>query len=207
MTAVGVRMEVSDGIRNLGVSLSRSALRGIAQKVSDAVARKLSAYIGRRAPSRHKSALALGAKPTGILEFAEGNPAHSRGGGIIRGYESGGGAVVTVENVPGIARAFKDLDIYPRRAKALTIPISAVSYSKTAGELEKLGWRLFVPRRRRSGGRSKVLMGKKGSQTIPLFAFARHVHIRRDAQLFPQRRILAAWANEAACIALKESME
>jgi hypothetical protein len=203
MTAIQVNIGVSEGLRNLGLILSRNRLRDMSACVADTLARKISAYIGRRAPTRHKSAARLGAKPTGVLEFIAGNPSRSRGGGIIEGVERNGEAVITIDGVPGISRAFHDLHITPKKAKALTIPINAMSYAKSAADMERMGWRLFVPRRK-GGKRSGVLMGQRGSRRVALFAFAQSVTIKHDPYLLPSRHLMSEWANKAAIESFKE---
>jgi hypothetical protein len=203
VTAIHVEIGVSKGLRNFGVLLSKDRVRKMASCVADTLARKISAYIGRRAPTRHKSAQMLGAKPTGVLEFMAGNPSRSRGGGIIEGVERNGEAVITIDGVPGISRAFHDLHITPKKARALTIPISAMSYSKSAADMERMGWRLYIPRRK-GGKRSGVLMGQRGSRRVALFAFAQSVKIKRDPYLLPNRHLMSVWANKAAVESFKE---
>lgn len=198
MTGVRIKLDVKDVASSLNTVLSRNRIRKAASAISDYVARQVSAYIGRRAPSRHKSANRLGATPTGILEFTSGNPAYSRGGGLIYGESRGASSYVNIENVAGITRAFHDLVITPKKARALTIPINAMSYAKSAADMERMGWSLFVPRSSRRGKRSGVLMGKKGNRTVALFAFAQSVRVKRDARLLPYGYMISRWAKKAA---------
>ena len=100
----------------------------------------------------------------------------------------------------GIARAFGDLDIYPIKASALTVPIHKESYAKTVGDLEAEGWHIFR--------RGRTLVGNHGSTTagraVPLFILCGHVHIPQDKGLLPASDVFDSWAISEAEAALRE---
>lgn len=159
-------------------------------------------WIFNASKTRHKSARRLGAQPTGVLEFSRSCPAHTRRGGKIWYRVQNKVAEIIIQGVAGLARAFGALDIVPRKAKALTIPIDREAYAQTAAKMEAKGWYLFVPnrkfeRRNESAARG-CLWGKKGGITKPLFALRKHTHIKHDKGLMPTDRIVENWTRKAS---------
>ena len=188
----------------MGKGFSQQRITALNRKIADFLVRKFATYIHDRSLTRHKSADRLGARPTGVLEFTpSANPSYNKRGGKIFGEVKSKTAVVTIQGVAGLARAFHDVFIYPRRAKALTIPCDAEAYANTARKMEDLGWRLFIPRRKRRNMEKGVLMGKKGGLTKPLFLLRRSAHIKRDARLLPSQQNVAQWT----AMAVREYME
>lgn len=159
------------------------------------VVRKLAGWIFRRSQSRHKTAERFGINPTGILEFSETAPvSFSRGGGKIYARNVGGGKTsIFIGGVPFIQKAFRSLNIVPKRASALTIPLHADAARTPAREIEMKGWHTFIPK-----GRG-VIMGKKGKRgrAVPLYALRNSVKIPRDAQLLPSNYLMNLWTNKA----------
>lgn len=156
---------------------------------------KVSEYFHKGAPSRHKWANKLGADPTGVLEFTpdEGRATSKTGATIQTEAVEPCTATISVEGIMGIGRAFHDLDIRPKNASALTVPIDKASYAKTVADLKGEGWNIF-----RKG---RLLVGNKGSSSgvgIPLFVLCGHVHIPQDKELFPSSSHLYGWAIDEA---------
>lgn len=171
------------------------------RRVSDFLVKRFAQYIYDRSLTRHKSADRLGAPHTGVLEFSRGmNPSYTRRGGKIFGRVTGGSAEIAIQGVPGLARAERALDIFPRKANALTIPVAKESYAKTAKKMSDAGWRLFVPNRKRyKAVGNGILMGSLGGVTKPLFLLRKSVHVRRDPHLLPSSRMVADWTS--SCVA------
>lgn len=182
----------------LAKAFSYQRITAINRKVSDFLVRRFAGYIYERSKTRHKTADRLNAPHTGVLEFSRGsNPSYTRRGGKIFGGVEGGSAFVKIQGVAGLARAVRALDIYPKKAKALTIPIAAESYAKTARKLSDAGWFLFIPKRKQmQDGDKGVLMGRLGGVTKPLYLLRRHVHIRQDHNLLPSSRMIAEWTAQ-----------
>lgn len=134
-----------------------------------AVSSLVRSHLSREAARRHFSAARLGARPTGHLSRAAARVSFSA--------DSDHGEVV----IPGagISRAFHDLNIRPRRAAALTIPLSAHAYGHTSRELKSLGWTIFRPKG------SDVLMGKNDGAPVALYALKKSVHQPQDRSLLP----------------------
>lgn len=78
-------------------------------------------------------------------------------------------------DIPGATRNYHDLDIYPRRKKALTIPISPLSQRKSASDFNNI----FKPK-----GKDYLAMLLNGRVEV-LFLLRKHVHQRQDNTLLP----------------------
>lgn len=147
-----------------------------ARVAAESLAEAVREHIRREAGSRHRTASRLGAMPTHHLE---------RGARETRAEQAGRQAVVTVP-IPGITRAFGDLHIKPQNAKALTIPINAVSYGMRAPELEDRGWSLFTMSAKQGPG-AGILFGRKAGQasTVALYLLRDSADIPQDRELMP----------------------
>ena len=147
-----------------------------ARVAAESLAETVREHIRREAAGRHRTASRLGAMPTHHLE---------RGARETRAEQAGRQAVVTVP-IPGITRAFGDLHIRPQNAKALTIPINAVSYGVRAPELADRGWNLFTLPASQGPG-AGVLFGRKAGRasTIALYLLRKSADIPQDRSLMP----------------------
>lgn len=136
--------------------------------------------------NRHTTANYLGAKPTKFWSTTA--RAVSFASATRDGFEIG------VPN-PAIGQAFHDVTIRPKKAKALTIPISALSYGKTVYELSRR-FKIFRPK-----GKS-VLCAQRGrgkdKKLVPLFILVKQVTLRRDPSLLPSDDELNAAASRGA---------
>ena len=181
--------------------LGREETRETLDEIGREIARKLALRFNRISKTRHKTAQRLGAKPTGILQFKTSHPFVSATGARIQAKRKGASAVVVdITGIPFLSRAFGNVTVTPKRAHALTIPISRYSYAKTADEMERRGWTLFTLKKRVRGvTRTKgILFGRKhGERPIPLFFLARSVTLPRDARLLPSSEMVARWAVNA----------
>ena len=159
-------------VQSLGPS-NRSRLNAVAAKNLEVHVR---AHVGRIASTRHGTASALGARPTGhIVKGMRG---------IVGTSDANGGSVVIP--IPGIMRAWGDIDLStPTRSgrRFLTIPKHAAAYGQTVKSMRLRGWKIFRP------GSKNVLLGyrRRGDKPVVLFALASRVHQRRDPTLLPSR--------------------
>jgi hypothetical protein len=155
----------------------------------------LAAYIFRRSLERHKTAEKFGAKPTGILEFISGGrgTAASKGGGKIYARGNADSRSIFISGVPFIQKAFRSLFITPKKANALTIPLSKIAFGKRVKDLRASGWNIFRP-----VGKN-VLMGKRTARSKPvvLYALVKSVTIPRDARLLPSAHLMNIWTANA----------
>lgn len=143
---------------------------------------------------RHATAARLGATPTKHWEHPE----------AYVHLKAGGDASEVSITRPGIARAVRDVTIRPRNAKALAIPISALSYGKRPAETEQeLGRRLFRPKG------TRVLVAarkdKKGKDTAwdVLYALSSAVFQKKDPTLLPSQSTLEKVLEGAALNAIE----
>lgn len=103
-------------------------------ELNEEIARKVEQltklHLAGEARKRHRTANALGANPTNILSRAAESPEASA---------DREGVILTMRPAEVLARAFRDIEIYPRNGKKwLTIPIHRRSYGKRAREFKDL---------------------------------------------------------------------
>ena len=143
--------------------------------VMNAVQRHIRSYMR----TKHGSAHALGARPTGHYE---------KGAAAITSTADSSGAVVRIP-IPGIDRAWNDIQIRPGPGKrALTLPRAAVAYGRTVAEVKALGWKVFCPKG------TNWLMGTKGDDKTTLtllYTLVGGVVQRRDPSLLPSQGEIA----------------
>lgn len=189
-----VRFNMPTPNRRYKALREESSRFAIMKAMRDAVVLKLSGWIFRRSKSRHKTANKFGVKPTGILEFAESSPtSYSRGGGKIFSQRKGESNSIFISGIPFIQKAFRDLNITPKKASALTIPLHRDAVRTPARQIASKGWNTFIPR-----GKSYIA-GKKGNskKIVPLYALSKSVRIPRDARLLPPAHLMDYWAKDA----------
>lgn len=177
------RMDVSISIEGLGKlnaliqalgPSNRRRLNAVAAKHLEA---RVRTHVARAAAGRHRTATALGARPTGhIVKGMRG---------IVGTADADGGTLVIP--IPGISRAYHDIELEPVRANRLTIPIDAVSYGHTARELAARGWRFFQGMKGHEA--EDILFGYRGKGrnrvVKALFVLKTYVHQKRDPSLLP----------------------
>ena len=171
-------------LSDLGPAWRRAILGVGATALQIEVAR----HIRRESSVRHRTASRLGARPTGHLE---------KGAARITSHATADRATVRVP-IAGIARAFRDLEIRPVNAKALTIPVSAAAYGHRVRELARMGWSSFRPKGH------DVLMGRRnGGDAEPLYALKKRVVVRQDRTLLPSDEAVSAAINKACAAYVK----
>lgn len=84
-------------------------------------------------------------------------------------------------DVAGADRAYHDITIVPRRAKALTIPIHAAAYGKRAADIEGL----FKPKNQ------NILAVAMSGKLVPMFALCKRAFQRQDPTLLPSDNTFA----------------
>lgn len=148
-------------------------------------------HLRTEAAKRHRAATALGATPTGHLEKAAQS---------VSPEAAENEASVTV-NSPGITRAFHALDIRPRAARSLTIPVHAFAYGRRAAEAARgLEGGLFRPK-----GKSYLMGRVEGTPTV-LYLLRSHVRQAQDRSLLPSDGEIAAAAARGACRAILDAI-
>ena len=128
---------------------------------------------------RHHTAHKLGAMPTGYWA----NPTT---------YTALNGNEIQVTK-PGISRALGPVTIRPKRAKAITIPLSALAYGKRVADLRySLGKPIFRPK-----GASILAYRSEDGKVEPLYALAGQVEQPKDASLLPSDETVHASIADA----------
>lgn len=138
-------------------------------------------HISRESSLRHSTAAKLNAEPTGHL---------SEGARSIT-YASSADHGEVIIPIPGITRAFRDLEITPRASAALTLPISSFAYGHRVSELKAIGWEIFRPKGK------DVLMGKLFDTVTPLYLLKKRVTLRQDRSLLPSDKEITSTSAKA----------
>ena len=187
---------VTEAVKKLSAAGMGEFVSGVAHDIGVGLAE----FMDRASRSRHKTADRFGVEPSGLLEFPHDCPSRSRGGAEIYSRRNGYAASVYVRGIPFLNRAFGDVVVTPKKASALTIPISRESYRHTAAEMRSLGYVLFTKGRgrRRNAKASGILFGKRGSRTVPLYRLARRARLPMDAGLLPSSDMISEWAVSSA---------
>ena len=87
-------------------------------------------------------------------------------------------------DIPGITRAYHDIDIYPKRSKALSIPLHRDAYGKSPKAFNDL----FVVKKKDGRG---FLARNNGGSIEMMYALRQHVHQKQDKRLMPSDETLA----------------
>lgn len=112
-------------------------------------------------------------------------------------------AVTVAVAIPGISRAYHDIDIYPKEANALAIPLHESAYGMQPREINDRGtYKLF--RIKKDGVPGNVLYrnGDDG-ELIAMYALTQHVHQVKDPSLMPTNQKLTDEALNGAVAAIK----
>lgn len=183
----------------LGAAFTPDARRRMTLEIGYNVQERTADHIAQASVTRHRTADRLGAPHSRFLEFAPGrvrsvgkfvNEDGTRG--FIEPRDATESSVdIVIGNTPGLSRAFHDLVITPKKAKALTIPINAVSYAKSVKKVKAEGYSIH-----REG---RILKGDKGGgDTIPLYVLCGRVTVPQDRGLLPLEEEIAKWAAKSA---------
>lgn len=176
--SIDIKTPWLDAIEKRLESSSRAELhREIAAEIGETVRDHLRDY----ALAHHKTADALGARPTGNLEDA-----------VVSESADSGGATVTVA-AKGIRRALGDVTIRPKEKAALTIPIAALAYGRKVDYLESHGVEVFRPK-----GKNYLATTEGDGKLVPLYILVKRATLKHEPKLLPTRETLAANALEAA---------
>lgn len=125
-----------------------------------------------RDPSRHKTANALGAEPSGH---------YLRAARAVTSGTDRKGAFVEIPSEFGLSRAFRDYEIKPVDAKYLTIPANKESYARRAREFDDLKVVKFA-----SG--TLALARRERKKTVVMFWLVDRAEIKKDRTLLPSNK-------------------
>lgn len=186
MSLIEVNCDVSKASAALGRIMAKIGPAGRHELYSAAAAsvgNLVKRHVSRESLRRHFSARRLGAQPTGHLE---------KGARAVTFFASPASGEVIIP-IPGISRAFQDLEIIPNHAKALTIPMNAHSYGRRVAELRALGWNFFKMGKESSG----ILFGRREEEVVPMYVLKTRVRQAQDRSLLPSDADVARSAASA----------
>ena len=188
MSATTLNIDVTDGIspminRVKAGLVDRSRLHG---KIANDVHALLLRFFTRIALTKHATATALGAKPTGHFEKPEN---------YITEQSDANAATLTIAKA-GIGRATHDVTIKPGAGKKfLTIPLTAEAYGQRAYRmnntffLRSKAGKLFIARQN---------SGARGGSLVLLYLLVRSVFQKKDETLLPPMERIRKVAQLAA---------
>lgn len=169
-----IRVQVQDGLSQKLLafvrSLSPSGRRVLEEGASAELYALVRAHFRDYARTHHDTATRLGAIQTGHWEEAAS--------AMVHGVDDGGAFVEL--KAPGIGRAVRPIQIRPDIAKALTIPLHAISYGRRVAEV----------RRTRPVFRWKnLLMTREDGKDTPtaLYRLVKKVFLDVDKTMLPDK--------------------
>jgi hypothetical protein len=157
-------------------------VNGVNGFISREMAKGVRDHLVRIAPSRHKTAMRLGAAPTGHL---------TDGAQAVSARPSDEGVVIDLP-IPGIRRAFQDVTIVPVMSKWLTIAATGEAYGRRARSFADLR---FIPFRENLAALARK--GPDGEMDV-MFWLKKSVFQRQDRTLLPSDEELLQMAEDGA---------
>lgn len=178
--SVSLSLPTIDGV---AARLDPSALAALVRVAADEVAETVRDHLAAYAPVHHRTAMLLGAMPTGNLEDA-----------TVAVRPAANGAVVEV-GAKGIRRALGPLVILPKNKSALTIPKHPLAYGRSVAELRSRGIKVFRPR-----GKNYLAYREnpKSKFSTVLYVLAKRAVLKHEPGLLPGAETLSANAARAA---------
>ena len=174
-----IRMQVQDNLspklRAMVQSLSPAGRRVLDEGAGAELYALVRAHFRSYALVNHKTADRLSARRTGHWEEAAS--------AMVHGVDSSGPFVEL--KAPGIARAVRPVQVLPRRAKSLTIPVHALSYGRRVAEV----------RRTRPVFRVRNLLLtrlEKKEAPVPLYVLVRSAVLPQDKNMLPEKSAMTA---------------
>lgn len=139
-------------------------------------------WIRAASATRHTTAQALGARPTGYL--------HKRAADVESASDGVGARVIVKGAI--FARVLGPVTVTPKRAKMLTVPIDKDAYGKRARDIPNI----FVARGKTTG--APYLARKRGPRIQPLFLLLKKATLPQDSGLLPSQRDYAKNSERVA---------
>ena len=153
------------------------------QEIAGRVQTIVDNHLADYASKHHRTASGLGARPTGNLEDAR-----------VDASSDSTGATVTVAAM-GIRRALGPLTITAKDKAALTIPVAAIAYGRTVGDLRNSGVDVFRPK-----GKNFLAYREnpKSQFSTVIYILAKRATLKHEPGLLPGQEELEKNAIEAA---------
>lgn len=100
---------------------------------------------------------------------------------------------------------FRDLEVTPKRARALTIPVHALAYGRRVAEVSR-AHQVFRPKRR-GGKPANYLAAVIDGRLTPLYVLVRRATIRQDRSMLPADDSLGKAAASGMLGVIRRAME
>lgn len=192
MAAIEVTVEVPsfDYADRLAKQMS-----SVYRNAGERLARCIRQHMRMLAASRHGTSSKLGASPSN----------HFKASDVLEPVVTADGVTVSV-TTPGISRAYHDIDIFPKEASALAIPLHASAYGFSPREINDRGtYKMF--RIKKGGVPGNVLYRNEDGELIAMYALTQHVHQVQDPSLMPTDKEMTDAAIEGVLVAVKEILQ
>jgi hypothetical protein len=171
--AVSVNSTASPTLARLVAGLSAAGRVQLHEFMGRSASVTVRDHVTVLAGTRHKTATDLGASPSGFLAQAAEK--------VALGEVTEASATITLRH-PGFRRAFEDVTLVPRNARALTIPINPAAYNKTARSMKGL----FLAQGKLDSGKTIGLLGKLvNGSVVWMYRLVRSVFQKQDRTLLP----------------------
>jgi hypothetical protein len=177
--SVEVTSRLSENYRRAASYLSGEGRAEASKAMGTEVQLAVVAHLRNLAGSKHDTANRLGASPTGFLARAADAAA---GEGVVRSDDDG---VTLAIRHPAVARAFRDITIVPKTAKALAIPIHAIAYNRRPAQIWESMNLFILGGKGQAVGRNVIAMKEPDGSILPLYILVRSVTQRQDRSLMP----------------------
>lgn len=154
------------------------------------------AHLKSYAATHHATADRLNATRTGHFEDAATN----------MGWGAGADVGYVEVTAPGIGRVFRDLEIRPIKAQALTIPIHAIAYGRRVAEVRR-SHAVFQPRKAKGEKASYLATTDDDGNIIPLYVLVRSATVPQDRTILPSDEAMTKSVANGLLTKIKDVLE
>lgn len=150
-------------------------IKSVYRNAGETLARCIRNWMRMLNQTRHSKSAAMGLKPSN----------HFSPDKVLEPIVTDDGADVPIA-IPGISRAFHDIDIFPKEASALAIPLHADAYGMSPREVNDRGlFKMFRINRAGTNQKGNVLYRNNDGVLEAMYALTQHVHQSQDRSLMP----------------------
>ncbi len=183
--AINVKISSEDDGSLTRLSAAMSDRRALHKRIETEVLRFVREFGSKKSQTEHRTANALGAKPTNHLTRAYAG---------IESTSDEQSAQLLIPRASRLRAAFGSYKLVPTQAKYLTLPVNAESYGRRAREFDDLTFMKVGPRKTAILARTD----EEGNMTT-MYLLVKSVNIKEDETLMPMKQLSeqAADATEA----------
>lgn len=153
---------MGSGVRTLFSNVFKNSLHSVGSSIVKMLSKTTKDHLSTRFPgSKHYD-------PNKVANGMSG----------VSGDKAVGSVVI---DIPGISRAYNNINIYPKKSEYLTIPMHSSAYGKKATDFKDL----FPVKDK------YALFQRQGSGIVAMFALTKHVFQKQDQTIMPSDNTLA----------------